>query len=72
MPTIEEMITELQHEVTRLRDRDSDHDHNITILLGQLLKIVPELNDMRTEMNTRFDKVDTQLAAIIRKLDERK
>jgi predicted nucleic acid-binding Zn-ribbon protein len=61
MATIEEMIIQLQHEISILQDRDRDHDHRITLLLGQLLKIVPELNGMRTETSERFDTITDRL-----------
>jgi len=73
MATIEEMITQLQHEVTILQDRDRDHDHHITLLLGQLLKIVPELTDIKAtlaEHTERFDRIDARFDALNEHLND--
>ncbi len=83
---IERLIGELQKGQQELARRDREHDEHITILLGQVVTLLPEVRELKDQIqinqatvNERFDRLDAridgivgQLAIILQKLDEGK
>jgi hypothetical protein len=69
MPTeIEQLIATLQKDQQELARRDREHDEHITILLGQVVTLVPEVRSIKATLAEHGDL----LRQILAKLDERK
>jgi ABC-type transporter Mla subunit MlaD len=60
MPTqdIEQLIATLQKGQQELARRDHEHDEHITILLGQVVTLLPEVRDMRLDITRIQDRLD--------------
>lgn len=82
MPTQEERITSLEQRMTALTDNQNmqytalsqvmgAQGRDIKALRADVSTMRAELSELDARLTSRFDKVDTQLAAILAKLDER-
>jgi len=75
MPTQEERITTLEYDLKQFRTETvkayTDMAFEMTMVKGLTEDAIKRLASLRTEMNERFNHVDTQLALILAKLDER-
>ena len=76
---IERLISELQKGQQELARRDREHDEHITILLGQVVILLPEVREIKGQISeldnrltARLDDMVGQLALILQKLDEGK
>jgi hypothetical protein len=58
---IEHLIAELQKGQAELARRDREHDEHITILLGQVVTLLPEVRELKTQIDKRFTYIDDRL-----------
>ena len=58
---IEKLISELQKGQQELARRDHEHDEHITILLGQVVTLLPEVRELKAQVNERFEHVESLL-----------
>ena len=68
---IERLIADLQKGQAELARRDREHDEHITILLGQVVTLLPEVRELKAQvaeldgrLNMRLDNITGQLAQL--------
>ena len=57
---IERLIAQLQKDQQELAKRDRLHDEHITIMLGQIVTLVPEVNRFHERLDTIDGRLDEQ------------